>query len=61
MVGRTTIVIAHRLATIRAAQQVLVLEEGRIIEHGTHDELLVCGGRYYDLYHRQFTETGLTT
>jgi len=60
MAGRTTIVIAHRLATIRAAQQVLVLAEGRITERGTHDELLARGGRYYDLYHRQFAETGLT-
>ena len=53
MHGRTTFVIAHRLSTIRRADQILVVEGGRIIERGTHDELYVAGGRYYDLYTRQ--------
>ena len=47
---RTTIVIAHRLSTIRKADQILVIEAGRIAERGTHDELIASGGRYYDLY-----------
>jgi subfamily B ATP-binding cassette protein MsbA len=50
MTGRTTFVIAHRLSTIRQANQILVLEKGRIIERGTHDELIEKQGRYYDLY-----------
>src|SRR5207248_5289156 len=52
--GRTSFVIAHRLSTIRHADQVLVLNEGRIIERGTHDELLQKHGFYYDLYMSQF-------
>jgi len=44
--GRTTFVIAHRLSTIRSAGQILVLEDGQIVERGTHDDLLVSGGRY---------------
>jgi subfamily B ATP-binding cassette protein MsbA len=48
--GRTTLVIAHRLSTIRRADQILVLEGGRIVEHGPHDVLIAAGGRYYDLY-----------
>ena len=47
---RTTIVIAHRLSTIRKANQILVIEAGRIVERGTHDELITQQGRYYDLY-----------
>ncbi|WP_066218725.1 ABC transporter ATP-binding protein [Formosa haliotis] len=47
---RTTIVIAHRLSTIRKADQILVIEDGRIAERGTHDELISAQGRYYDLY-----------
>jgi subfamily B ATP-binding cassette protein MsbA len=54
MQGRTTFVIAHRLSTIRRADQILVLEAGRIVERGTHDSLYGRGGRYYDLYTRQY-------
>jgi subfamily B ATP-binding cassette protein MsbA len=53
MQGRTTFVIAHRLSTIRRADQILVVENGRIVERGTHDELYALGGRYFDLYTRQ--------
>jgi len=53
MRGRTTFVIAHRLSTIRRADQILVIETGRIIERGTHTSLYAAGGRYYDLYIKQ--------
>ncbi len=52
--GRTTFVIAHRLSTIRSADQILVLEEGEIVERGTHDELLARRGRYRQLYDKQY-------
>ncbi len=52
--GRTTFVIAHRLSTIRSADQIMVLEHGEIVEHGTHDELLARGGRYRQLYDKQY-------
>ncbi len=52
--GRTTFVIAHRLSTIRSADQILVLEEGEIVERGTHEELLERGGRYRQLYDKQY-------
>jgi ABC-type multidrug transport system fused ATPase/permease subunit len=53
MQGRTTFVIAHRLSTIRRADQILVVEQGEIVERGTHDTLYALSGRYYDLYTRQ--------
>jgi ABC-type multidrug transport system fused ATPase/permease subunit len=53
MQGRTTFVIAHRLSTIRRADQILVMEQGQILEHGRHEELYALRGRYYDLYTRQ--------
>jgi len=53
MQGRTTFVIAHRLSTIRRADQILVVEQGRILERGNHAELFALRGRYYDLYMRQ--------
>ncbi len=53
MRGRTTFVIAHRLSTIRRAEQILVVEGGKIIERGTHATLYALGGRYYDLYTKQ--------
>jgi len=53
MQGRTTFVIAHRLSTIRRADQILVVEGGRIVERGNHQALFALGGRYYDLYTRQ--------
>jgi len=54
MQGRTTFVIAHRLSTIRRADQILVMEQGQIVERGTHQELFAQRGRYYELYTRQY-------
>jgi ABC-type multidrug transport system fused ATPase/permease subunit len=58
LVGRTAIVIAHRLSTIRAADEIAVVEQGRIVERGTHGELLARGGRYASLYRTQFADGG---
>ncbi|WP_033279103.1 ABC transporter ATP-binding protein [Streptomyces sp. NRRL F-525] len=52
--GRTAVVIAHRLSTVRSADQILVVEAGEIVERGTHDQLLASGGRYAELYRTQF-------
>jgi ATP-binding cassette subfamily B protein len=54
LAGRTALVIAHRLSTIRAADQILVVDDGRIVEHGTHDSLVTAGGLYAELYRTQF-------
>ncbi|TQC48602.1 ABC transporter ATP-binding protein [Rhodococcus sp. WS4] len=54
LAGRTAVVIAHRLSTVRAADLILVVEAGRIVERGTHTELLAAGGRYEELYRTQF-------
>jgi ABC-type multidrug transport system fused ATPase/permease subunit len=59
LAGRTALVIAHRLSTIRAADVILVIEDGRIAERGKHTELLAAGGRYADLYRTQFAQTSL--
>jgi ABC-type multidrug transport system fused ATPase/permease subunit len=58
MAGRTAFVIAHRLSTIRQADQLLVIDNGRIIEKGTHESLLADKGFYYKLYMSQFRENG---
>ena len=54
MAGRTVFVIAHRLSTVRSAKAILVLEHGKVIERGSHDELLARKGRYYQLYTGQY-------
>ena len=56
LAGRTSLVIAHRLSTIRAADEVLVLDAGRIVERGNHSELLRKRGHYFELYQQQFAE-----
>ncbi len=57
LAGRTALVIAHRLSTIRAADRILVVEDGNFVQQGTHSELLAVGGRYQELYRTQFAET----
>ena len=59
MRGRTTILISHRTSTVRLADQIVVLRKGRIVERGTHDELLALGGYYADLYQKQLLEEEL--
>ncbi|SMY08965.1 ABC transporter ATP-binding protein [Flavimaricola marinus] len=56
--GRTTLVIAHRLSTVRAAHKIVVMEAGRVVDQGTHEELLARGGLYADLYALQFNSDG---
>ncbi|MFJ2085524.1 ABC transporter ATP-binding protein [Micromonospora chokoriensis] len=56
LTGRTSVVIAHRLSTIRAADQILVVEDGQIVERGRHSDLLAAGGRYQELYSTQFAQ-----
>jgi ATP-binding cassette subfamily C protein len=56
MKGRTSVVIAHRLSTVRAADQILVIDDGEIVERGTHRSLVVANGLYAALYQTQFTE-----
>ena len=59
LAGRTSIVIAHRLSTVRDADQILVVDDGRIVERGTHDELVAKGGAYADLYGTQFASQAI--
>jgi ATP-binding cassette subfamily B protein len=54
LTGRTSLVIAHRLSTVREADQILVIDQGQVVERGTHDELLLAGGLYAELYQTQF-------
>jgi ATP-binding cassette subfamily B protein len=56
--GRTSLVIAHRLSTIRSADRILVVDDGRVVQEGTHETLLTEGGLYADLYRTQFAEAG---
>ena len=58
LVGRTSLVIAHRLSTVRDADQILVVDDGAIVERGTHVSLLARGGLYAELYRTQFAEQG---
>ena len=57
--GRTSIMIAHRLSTVRNADLILVVRNGRIVEQGTHTELLKMGGYYHELYTRQYEEEAI--
>ena len=56
--GRTSLIVAHRLSTVRYADQILVIEDGSVVERGTHDELVAAEGRYFELY-REWEETGM--
>jgi ATP-binding cassette subfamily B protein len=53
-------VIAHRLSTVRNADQILVVDHGNIVERGTHEQLLAAGGEYAELYHTQFAAAGVS-
>ena len=57
MAGRTSFVVAHRLSTIRSADVILAMKDGKIVEQGTHEELLAAKGFYYQLYMSQFPST----
>ncbi|MGH2396703.1 MAG: ABC transporter ATP-binding protein, partial [bacterium] len=59
MATRTAILISHRISTVRHADQIIVVDDGRIVERGTHDELLSRGGLYADLYEKQLLEEAL--
>ena len=54
MQGRTTFIIAHRISSVKHADLILILEDGKIVERGTHEELIRLGGRYYKIYETQF-------
>ena len=54
MIGRTTLIVAHRLSTIKEVDKILVIDGGKIIEQGTHDELINLEGEYFNLYKNQF-------
>ena len=56
MEGRTSFIIAHRISTIKEADLIILMDEGSIIEKGTHEELLKLEGLYYDLYRSQFSQ-----
>jgi ABC-type multidrug transport system fused ATPase/permease subunit len=60
LAGRTAVVIAHRLSTVRAADLILVIEDGRVVERGTHTDLVSAGGRYEELYRTQFDQPAAT-
>ena len=57
--GRTTIIIAHRLSTVQDCDEIIVMDQGRVVEQGTHDELIRRGGRYTELLQMQETNHGV--